>query len=87
MKLYPILFIFIISLLKKAEYINGVSLVVVPRNQEYYVGAGELKPSEYLKEFILSQTADIPENIEETDEDLDRINNRDKDKTKEKDNN
>lgn len=51
------------ELLKKAEYIQGVSLIVVPRNQAYYAEAGELKPSEYLVDFILSQTADIPEDM------------------------
>lgn len=54
------------ELLKKSEYINGVSLVVVPRNQQY-VQTGEPATQAYLKEFILAKTSEIPESFIEDD--------------------
>lgn len=47
-------------LLKKADYLSGVTLVPVPRNKHYSELAGEVKTYEYLKNFIDQQTATIP---------------------------
>ena len=53
------------DLLKKAEYITGNSIEVipVPRNAAYTANPGETQvSSEYIKEFILSKTTYIPAN-------------------------
>ncbi len=42
------------TLLRAAEYISGVTVVVVPRNKNYTDEGGELKTYEYLKNFLLS---------------------------------
>lgn len=46
-------------LLKKAEYL-GLEIVIVPRNNNY-VGGDTLVSSAWLKELVLAQTADIPD--------------------------
>lgn len=53
------------SLLRKAQYISGVEIIPVPRNRDYTANPGETQvASDYVKEFILSKTAIIPdENI------------------------
>lgn len=48
-------------LLKKAEYL-GLELVIVPRNNNYTAEDGEvLIASDYLKQLIIDQTAEIPD--------------------------
>ena len=48
-------------LLKKAEYL-GLEIVIVPRNNNYTAKAGEtLVSSDYLKQLVLNQTANIPD--------------------------
>lgn len=47
------------ELLMKASYLPGITLVPVPRNKKYSE-EGEVKTYSYLKDFILSQTAEIP---------------------------
>lgn len=49
------------ELLKKAEYLSGISLVPVIRGGQYTEEGAEVTTLEYLKAFILSQTAVIPE--------------------------
>ncbi len=46
-------------LLKKAEYL-GLEIVIVPRNNNY-VGGDTLVSSAWLKELVLAQTAEIPD--------------------------
>lgn len=53
------------SLLRKAQYISNVEIIPVPRNKNYTANPGETEvASDYVKEFILSKAAVIPdENI------------------------
>lgn len=46
------------ELFMKASYLNGITIVPVPRNANYQ--PGEVKTKEYLKQFILAQCAEIP---------------------------
>ena len=48
------------ELLMKAGYISGVTIVPVPRNKRYTTEGGEVKTYEFLRDFILSKTANIP---------------------------
>ncbi|MBE6148514.1 MAG: hypothetical protein E7167_03360 [Firmicutes bacterium] len=48
------------ELLMKAGYISGITIVPVPRNKKYTTEGGEVKTYEYLKNFILAKTAEIP---------------------------
>ena len=48
------------ELLMKAGYINGITVVPVPRNKKYTTEGGEVKTYEFLKNFILAKTATIP---------------------------
>lgn len=48
------------ELLMKANYLQGITLVPVPRNKRYTSEGGEVKTYSYLRDFILSQTAEIP---------------------------
>jgi hypothetical protein len=52
-------------LLKKAEYISGgVDILPVPRNASYSANPGETSvASDYIKNYILSKTATIPDNV------------------------
>ncbi len=65
------------SLLKKAQYIGGVEIIPVPRNRNYTANPGETEvASDYVKEFILSKTAIIPdENISTNTNDNNDENN------------
>lgn len=47
-------------LLKKAEFLSGISLIPVIRGGEYTEAGADVKTQEYLKAFILSQTSVIP---------------------------
>lgn len=49
------------ELLKKAEFLSGITLVPVIRGGEYTEAGAEVKTVEYLKAFILSKTAIIQE--------------------------
>ena len=52
------------SLLKKANYISGnsVEIIPVPRNASYSANPGETRVSSaYIQDFILSQSVVIPE--------------------------
>ena len=57
-------------LLMKAGYISGgVEIIPVPRNASYSENPGEtLVSSDYIKNFVLSKTATIPDNIIITNE-------------------
>ena len=52
-------------LLMKAGYISGgIEIIPVPRNASYSAKPGEMSvASDYIKNFILSKTAFIPENV------------------------
>ena len=52
-------------LLMKAGYVSGgVQIIPVPRNSSYSEKPGETKvSSDYIKNFILSKTATIPDNV------------------------
>ncbi len=57
------------ELLMKAGYINGSSIEInpVPRNASYSANPGETSvSSDYIKNFILSKSATIPQNITTT---------------------
>ncbi len=49
------------ELLSKATFINNITIVPVPRNKNYSKLPGEIKTYEYLKNFILAKSAEIPE--------------------------
>lgn len=60
------------SLLRKAQYISNVEIIPVPRNKNYTANPGETEvASDYVKDFILSKAAVIP------DESLNNNNNED----------
>lgn len=48
------------ELLMLTNYISGVTIIPVPRNKAYSDKTGEVKTSEYLRNFILSKSASIP---------------------------
>ena len=48
------------ELLMLSGYISGVTVVPVPRNKKYTTEGGEVKTYEYLKNFILANSATIP---------------------------
>lgn len=48
------------ELLSKAGFISGITIVPVPRNQAFIDEDAEIKTQAYLKDFILSKTAEIP---------------------------
>ena len=48
------------ELLSFAGFISGITIVPVPRNKNYTTEGGEVQTYEYLKDFILAKTAEIP---------------------------
>lgn len=57
------------ELLKKAEYITGssIEIIPVPRNKSYSSNPGEtVVSSDYIRNFILSKSATIPQNVTTT---------------------
>ena len=48
------------ELLSKAGFISGITIIPVPRNKNYTTEGGEVQTYEYLKDFILAKTAEIP---------------------------
>lgn len=74
-------------LLKKAEYL-GLEIVIVPRNNNYTAKAGEtLVSSDYLKQLVLNQTANIPDECIKAETgtaecELDDVDSDDADKAK-----
>lgn len=78
-------------LLKKAEYL-GIEIVIVPRNKNYTIEAGEtLVSSAWLKELITNQTGDIPDECVGDDTGIaecpDDLTNNDDDNNDNNDNN
>lgn len=68
------------SLLRKAQYISNVEIIPVPRNKNYTANPGETEvASTYVKEFILSKSAVIPDEQINTDNDDDTTNETDDD--------
>ena len=68
------------SLLKKAQYLSGynVEIVPVPRNKNYTANPGETEvASDYVKEFILSKTEVIPDENISTSTSSNNNNNND----------
>ena len=55
-------------LLMKAGYVSGgIEIIPVPRNASYSAKPGETSvASDYIKNFILSKTATIPDNVVST---------------------
>ena len=61
----------------KAGYVSGgVDILPVPRNKSYSANPGETSvASDYIKNFILSKTATIPENIITNANNTNNVNN------------
>ncbi len=70
------------SLLRKAQYIGNVEIIPVPRNKNYTANPGETEvASEYVKEFILSKAAVIPDEQISTQTNQNNNNNQSNDDT------
>ena len=70
------------SLLRKAQYLSGysVEIIPVPRNKNYTANPGETEvASEYVKNFILSKTEVIPDENMSTSTSTNNNNNNDED--------
>ena len=68
------------ELLMKAGYISGssIEIIPVPRNKSYSLSPGEtVVSSDYIRNFILSKSATIPQNITTTTPTTDNNNNND----------
>lgn len=66
------------ELLMKAGYISGssIEIIPVPRNKSYSLNPGDtVVSSDYIRNFILSKSATIPQNITTTTPNTDNNNN------------
>lgn len=66
------------ELLMKAGYINGssIEIIPVPRNKSYSLNPGDtVVSSDYIRNFILSKSATIPQNVTTTTPTPDNNNN------------
>lgn len=72
------------SLLRKAQYISNVEIIPVPRNKNYTANPGETEvASSYVREFILSKSAVIPDEQISTNNQINNEENNENNNTEE----